>query len=546
MARLDRLAPVKEVAQIGAVIGREFSYGLLGRGGPLSGQRARERARPACRVRADLPPRQATRTPPTASSMPWCATRPMHSLLRVRRQQLHAVIASSLESTSEETVEHQPELLAQHFTAAGLDEQAVSWWRRAGELAIRRSANVEAIRHLDNALDTLSRRPPDRDRDLLELAIRIPRSGSLIAVGGYVSRELEANYARAWELSERTGAIAQSFPVMYGQWVIPYVRGDMRLAVENGERFLERALEQADEALIMVGRRLLGSGLIWRGQPAEGCELVRQSLAMFVPGRHDALAFQYSQHPKVSALSHLCLGLQHLGELDEALAAGCEAIAEARRQGHFNSLAYALCFVSLMIMLRRDTATLRETASELLTISETHNAAYWKLWAEIMLGWLRTESGELEPGLAQIRRATSVLEEQQANVWVPQSLVLEAEIRCRMGALDEAGRLLERAGALILAPEQRYYEVEWRRLEAVLLQARGAPDAAVDAAFAHALTVARAQRSTFSELRIALDLARRHADDRACGLLAEVCARFDPGLATADLIDARRLLEAAS
>jgi predicted ATPase len=542
MARLDRLARIREVAQIGAVIGREFSYRLL----------ASVAGYPDAELAAALERLAGSELIFARGAPPHATYRFKHalvrdaayaSLLRARRQQLHAVIARSLESDSEDTAEHQPELLAQHYTEAGLDEQAVSWWRRAGELAIRRSANIEAIHHLDKALEVLGRRPPDRERDLLELAIRIPRSGSLIAVGGYVSRELEANYAKAWELSERTGAVEQSFPVMYGQWVIPFVQGNMRLAVENGERFLRRATERDDEALIMVGHRLLGSGLIWRGEATRGCEHLQQALSMFAPGRHDALAFQYSQHPKVAALAHLCLGLQHLGALDQAIDAGREAIAEARRQGHFNSTAYALCFVGLMIMLRRDAPLLRETAGELLTISEAHNAAYWKLWAEIMLGWLRTEAGEIEPGLAAIRRATGILQEQQANVWVPQSLLLEAEIRCRLGALDAASRLLEQAGALILAPEQSYYEVEWRRLEATLLQARGAPDEAVDAAYGRALAAARAQRSNFLELRVLVDLARRRPEGQARAMLAEVYDRFDQGLATADLVDARKALE---
>jgi predicted ATPase len=364
-----------------------------------------------------------------------------------------------------------------------------------------------------------------------------------------VSQELEANYARAWQLCERAGALEQSFPIMYGQWVIPFVHGNMRLAVANGERFLERASEQNDEALTMVGHRLLGSGLIWRARTAKGRAHLERALAMFEPGRHDALAFQYSQHPKVSALSHLCLGLQHQGDLDQAMRAGREAIAEAKRQAHFNSIAYSLCFVSLLIMLRRDAEALRTTASELLTISEAHHAAYWKLWAEIMLGWLQTEDGDVGSGLAVIRRNTSILQQQEANVWVPQSLLLEAEIRLRSGEIEAANGLLEAAGALILAPEQRYYEVEWRRLEARLLQAKGAPIDEIDAAFERALEAAREQGSRFFELRVLVDSARRPAPgqaDRARAMLAQVYGRFDGGFATADLVDAREVLEGSS
>ena len=136
----------------------------------------------------------------------------------------------------------------------------------------------------------------------------------------------------------------------------------------------------------------------------------------------------FSQHPRTAALAHLCLALQHLGHLDQAMAAGWEAITQAKRIEHFNSIAYSLCFVSLLIMLRRDIATLRRTAGELLQLAEQHNASYWTLWAKPMLGWIEAQEGKIEAGIRQMHESTAELAKQKANLWVPQTLLLEAEI----------------------------------------------------------------------------------------------------------------------
>jgi class 3 adenylate cyclase/predicted ATPase len=544
MARLDRLSSVKEVAQIGATIGREFSYALLA--GVSSMREAELKEALAKLAGAELIfPRGA---PPAATYVfkhALVRDAAYETLLRSKRHQLHGQIAKVLEERFPETAETQPEILAHHYTHAGLTEVAVQWWRTAGELAIKRSANGEATSHLSRALDLVRLLPKSPARDAGELEVRIKLSGPLIATGGYVTPELAQNYARAWELCATLGEQKHAFPVMYGQWVIPYVRGDMAAALENSQRFLRQAEQQADVGLLMMGHRIYGSSLVWRGDTAQGCEHLQRALSMYRP-EHDQLAYVFSQQPRTAALAHLCLALQHLGHLDQAMAAGWEAITEAKRIEHFNSIAYSLCFVSLLIMLRRDVATLKRTAGELLALAEQHNATYWARWAKPMLGWIKAQEGNIEAGIQEMQHSTAELQAQGANLWVPQTLLLEAEILGRAGQYQSAHRLLNEAQALIEPLDQRFYEAELHRVRGMVMFSE---DSDLDAAarnFDHAIDVARRQSSRFLELRACVSKARlclkRGQREPARDILAPVYSSFSEGLDTADLVEARTLL----
>jgi len=544
MARLDRLSSVKEVAQTAATIGREFPYALLA---AVSSLRETELEDALARlVAAELIFPHAA--PPAASYIfkhALVRDAAYETLLRSRRSQLHGKIARVLENRFPEAAETQPEILAHHYTYAGLTVTAVEWWRKAGDLAIKRSANREAATHLGRAIELLALLPETRERDASELAIRIQLSGPLIATSGYVTSELTENYARAWQLCSKLADDKHAFPVMYGQWVIPYVRGDMAAALENSERFLRRAEQQDDVGLLLMGHRIYGSSLVWRGNTLQGCEHLRRALSLYRP-EHDRLAYVFSQHPRTAALAHLCLGLQHLGHLDQAMAAGWEAITQAKRIEHFNSIAYSLCFVSLLIMLRLDIETLKRTAGELLKLAEQNNAAYWAMWAKPMLGWIRAQEGNIEAGIQDMHQSTAQLQEQGANLWVPQTLLLEAEILGRAGQIQDAYRLLDEAQALIEPLDQRFYEAELHRVRGMVALLAGGDFDAVATNFDRAINVARQQNSRFLELRATMSKARlylkRDLREPARALLDPVYRSFSEGLDTTDLVEARILL----
>ena len=546
MARLDRLSTVKEVAQIGAAIGREFFFDLLA--AVCSMQNSDLQDALAKLEAAELIFSHGT--PPNTSYIfkhALVQDAAYETLLKSRRHQLHARIAGVLETRFAEVAAAQPEIVAHHYTNAGLAQVAVDWWRKAGEIAIKRSANLEAVRHLNRAIDQVQLCPESRERDINELAIRISLSGPLIATRGYVTAELANNYARASKLCTKLGEDKSKFPVMYGQWVIPYVRGDMAAALRNSEIFLRRAEQQDDGGLLMMGHRIFGSSLVWRGDVLPGSQHLQHALSLFQSPEHDHLAYMFSQHPRTAALAHLCLALQHLGHLDQAMEAGWEAISQAKRIEHFNSIAYALCFVSLLIMLRRDVGTLKQTAGELLQLASQHNASYWLLWAKPMMGWIAAQEGETEAGIAQMHESTAELQRQQANLWVPQTLLLEAEILGQAKQYGRAYQLLDEAQALIEPLDQRFYEAELHRVRGVIMISDSADLTAGVASLDRAIDVARRQNARFLELRAKVTKARflvdhgLHAD--ACNLLAPIYGSFAEGLDTVDLREARSLLD---
>jgi class 3 adenylate cyclase/predicted ATPase len=546
MARLDRLPDVKEVAQIGAAIGREFPYPLILAVAPLSEtslQQALAKLTAAGLVFSHGAPPAATYVFKHALVQDAA----YETLLRSKRKQLHAQIAAALEARFPEVAETQPEVIAHHYTQAGRTEAAVEWWKKAGDLAIHQSANTEAVQHLSRAIELLESVPESRERDTNELAIRIALSGPLIATRGYVTSELADNYARAWDLCSKLSENKSIFPVMYGQWVIPYVRGDMGAALKNAERFLRQAEQQEDDGLLLMGHRIYGSSLVWRGDTLPGSEHLQRALDLYHPA-HDRLAYMFSQHPRTAALAHLCLALQHLGRPDQAMAAGWEALSQAKRIEHFNSIAYSLCFVSLMIMLRRDVETLRKTAGELIDLSERHNASYWALWARPMLGWIKAQEGDVESGVLQMHESTEALSNQKANLWVPQTLLLEAEILGQAGHYRRAYRLLDDAQALIEPLDQRFYEAELHRVRGVVMLAEDACCEAAIASLDRAIEVARRQNSRFLELRAAVSKSRHWLDrgrrEEARAMLEPAYRSFSEGLDTADLVEAKELLDA--
>jgi class 3 adenylate cyclase/predicted ATPase len=542
MARLDRLETVKEVAQIGAAIGREFSYALLAAVSTLREIQLQDALIKL--VAAELI--FVRGAPPTAIYIfkhALVQDAAYDTFVRSNRQQLHVRIADVLETQFPETAETQPEILAHHFMLAGRIERSIHWGHKAGDLAIRRSANREAVGHLGRALDLLKSRPETPERDADELKIRIKLSGPLIATGGYVSSELSENYARASDLCIKLGEDKSAFPVMYGQWVIPYVRGDMKAALEQSEKFLRRSEQQDDVGLRLMGHRIYGSSLVWRGDTVEGSKHLQQAYDLYRP-EHAQLAYSFSQHPRTAALAHLALALQHIGHLDQAMDAGWEAIGEAKRLGHFNSIAYSLCFVSLLIMLRRDIGSLRKTAGELLQVAEQHNAAYWALWAKPMLGWIEAQEGKIESGIRHMHESTEVLGAQHANLWVPQTLLLEAEIIGGAKQYQRAYALLDAAQALIEPLDQRFYEAELHRVRGVVLIAEGKA-AAGEESIDRAIEVARRQNSRFLELRASVAKARLLVDrdrEAARSILTPIYRSFSEGFDTVDLVEARALL----
>ena len=264
MARLDRLTPVKEVAQIGAVIGREFGHELLAAVAPLAGDQLDEALTQL--VNSELLFRRGA-APQASYSFKHALIQEAayQSLLKSKRQQLHARIADALEEGFPETTIIQPELLAQHYTEAGLAERAIAYWEKAGQRAIQRSANAEAIRHLSKGLEQVGRLADGPERRLQELRLRITLGPPLMAVKGQSAAEVGELYVSALELGERVGDTTQLFRVLWGSWRYHFIRAEHARALQLAERCLDLAQKEQEVALLLEARFALGGSSLWGG-----------------------------------------------------------------------------------------------------------------------------------------------------------------------------------------------------------------------------------------------------------------------------------------
>jgi len=341
MARLDRLGPVKEVAQLAAVLGREFTYDLLSAVWPTDEPALQQGL--ATLVQAELLYQRGL--PPQARYLfkhALIQDTAYQSVLKSVRQRHHQHIAQVLEERFAETKETQPELLAHHYTEAGFLTRAIPYWQRAGQRAIERSANMEAVGHLSNGLALLATLPESQERARQELPLHIALGAPLIATKGYAASEVEQAYARARELCRQVGETLQLFPVLRGLWVFYEVRAEHYAARELGEQLLALAQGLQDPTLFVEAHRALGNTLLWLGEEDAARVHLEQSLARYDPQQHNTLAYLYGSDPGVICLAYKAFALWCLGFPDQALQNMHEALILAHRLAHPHSLACTL------------------------------------------------------------------------------------------------------------------------------------------------------------------------------------------------------------
>jgi predicted ATPase len=544
MARLDRLAPVKEVAQVAAAIGREFSYELLAAVAPLDEAKLRDALDQL--VASELVFRRGT--PPDAVytfKHALVQDAAYRSLLRSRRQQLHARIVRVLEERSPEMVGSAPELLARHLTEAGLTEKAIDYWRQAGQLAVARSTLAEAVAHLTRGLELLRTLPETPERARQELSLQLALGGPLIAARGYAAPETGAAFDRARELCEQLGDTAQQLAALYGLWAYHTVRAEYGTARRLAEQFL-RLAEAEDASALLVGHRLLGVTLFFLGELADGHTQLGRALALYEARRHRELAVRFGQNPRASSLVYLAWSRWLLGYPDQAARAVEEAVAYARELNHANTLAYALAWGATVHQFRRDAAAVQEHASAALALSEKQGLSMWLAYATVLRGWAPAERNHPE-GAARITRGLADLEATGAIFLRPHNLALLAETYAGCGQAEAGLRALGGALEAVERTGERWWEAEIHRLKGELLLARSAGNPTeAEAGFRQAIDVALRQSAKSLELRAATSLARLWHDQgrraAARGVLAPVYGWFTEGFDTPDLKEAKALL----
>jgi class 3 adenylate cyclase/predicted ATPase len=545
MARLDRLSLVRRVAQIGAAIGREFSYGLLRVVSRLPEDELQTAL--ARLVTSELVFQRGT-PPDTVYSFKHALVQDAaySSLLRSTRQQLHAQIAKALEANSPELMDSQPELFAQHYTEAGLVEKSVAFWGKAGQRSAARSAMTEAAAQLQKALDQLALLPDTPQRQRQELKFLSNLGAVLVAVKGFAAPETGQVFSRSRELWAQLGSPSEFLHVPWGQLTYYMGRGEFDLAQRLAEELLRLSRQRNDSAGLVLGHVSSGRNLMFTGKFASSRSHLEKVLALYDPISHRSFAQEAVIHTHVLSQAYLGIVLFCLGFPDQGLAHSRAAIAETRRLAHPPSLALILAFGVILLSFVRDNAALDQLVDELVAVATDQGFPFYRALGTIYRGWVKVKNGDVTEGLSLLHRGSSAHRATGTELWAPYHIALLARACKITGQTEESLTLLDDALQIVERTGERLLKAELYRHKGRLLLQQGHSGAAEEL-YRKALSIAEEQDAKLWELRAAMSLARLRRDQgrraEARSLLAPVYGWFTEGFDTADLKEAKALLD---
>jgi class 3 adenylate cyclase/predicted ATPase len=546
MARLDRLGSAKEIAQIGAVIGREFSHFLLAAVmRKAEGELETELER---LITAGLLFRQGVLPHATYLFKHALVQDAAYgTLLRSSRQQLHGQIASTLEEEFPEIVEVQPELLARHCTEAGLDEQAIKYWRTAGEKAVRRASNREAIGHFRRALALNEKQAPDVGRSLTELAILSQLGPALMSVHGWTAPEVGVAFERAEHLARELESSIDLAPPLAGLWLFHTARGQFSRADEITKELFDVAHTLHDSDVLLQAHHCAWPIRWFRGALTDAKAHTDAGMGLYDEVRHARHRFLYLGHdPAVCALSIKSVLQWLLGHPTQGVRSERDAIDLARRLQHVPSLAHALWFVCQAQVARSDAVAVVNTANELLTLSEEHGLPQTRAVALAYLGWAIGQTEDVSRGIRRLEEGLAMYNRLGVRSNLCLTICLLAETYF-MAEQYEKG--MEQANLAIATSSEigdRWCLPRIHTIRARLLQTFRQVDAA-EASLQLAVDIAAAQSAKGAQLQAVNSLARLWREQgkpqQARELLAPVYSWFTEGFDTRDLKEAKSLLD---
>jgi predicted ATPase/class 3 adenylate cyclase len=555
MARLDRLGAAKEVAQVGAAIGREFSHTLLAavaRKQDAELQSALDRL-----IEAGLLFRQGV--PPHARYLfkhALVQDAAYGTLLREPRRALHARIAETIEGQFSDIAESEPELLARHCTEAGLIEKAALLWGNAGQRSIERSALVEAVAQLSRGLDQITTLPstPVLRRD--EIKLQVALINALMHVKGYAALETKVAAEQARLLIEQAKVKGDDlddplllFSALYGLWGVNLVAFNGDVVRELATQFLVLAEKEGTTVPLMIGHRLMGSSLLLTGDIVESRSHYDQAIALYNSVEHRPLATQLGQDVGVAILSFRSLALWLLGYPEGALADLTQALKQAREIGQAATLMYALNHTTMFVhILCGSYAAARAAIDEVTALADQKGALFWKALATMNQACVLTLTGEASDAAQMFASGMAAYASTGATIWKPLHYSHLARAKAELGQFDDAWRYMGEAMTAIETTKESWFEAEANRIAGQIALLSPEPNAAkAQAYFDRALQIARQQQAKSWELRATMSMARLWRDhgmrDKACELLAPVYEWFTEGFDTRDLKEAKTLLE---
>jgi predicted ATPase len=555
MARLDRLGPAKELAQIGAAIGREFSHPLLV---AVVGKAEKEIESALDRlITAGLLFPQGA--PPDATYLfkhALVQDAAYGTLLREPRRALHARIAEALESQFAEVTDNAPEVLARHCTEAGQIEKAAGLWGKAGQRSLARSALVEAVEQLTRALAQIAKlraTTPTLRREQIHFQVAL--GNALMLTKGYGAADTKAALENARFLIERAEELGEPpedplilFSILYGFWSVSFQRFDREAACNLAAQFLELADKQRMSGPVIVGHRLLGTSLCFAGDFLGARAHFDQAIALYDPVDHRPLATRFGQDLGVGILTFRSWALWCLGYPNSARIDLDRAIRHAREVGPATTLMNALAIASYINSYVGDCVAEIRSLDELAMLAEERGATHWRINEQCCRGCLLTLSGNPSDAIQMLTTGTTALRSIGATTSILLYLPWLALACAQLGKAGEAWRCVSEALTLIEQSDQRSTEAEVHRMAGeIALLSSELDTAKAEIYFARALAVARQQQAKSWELRAAMSLARLWRDrgkvQQARELLAPVYGWFTEGFDTRDLKEAKALLE---
>jgi class 3 adenylate cyclase/predicted ATPase len=558
MARLDRLGgPAKELTQIAAAIGREFSHALLASVVPQP--EAAMRSALDRLIGAGLLFRRGV--PPHATYLfkhALVQDAAYGTLLREPRRTLHARIAETIESEFADIAENRPELLARHWTEAGVIDKAAFLWGKAGQRSLARSALVEAAEQLRRALDQIATLPSTPVLRGEQIKLQIALVNALMHVKGYAAPEPKAAVEQARQFIERAEALGEPpedplllFSALYGVWAASYVAFNGDVTRELASQFVALAEKQDQIVPLMIGHRLIANSLMLTGDITKGREHYNQAFAFYDPAKHRSLATRFGQDVGVSIFVYRALAQWMLGYPDTAVADANHALEDARAGGQAGTLMYAQFHTSLTNVLCANYAAAIAQSDEVVRLADEKNAAIWKALATMQKGCVLALSGKALEGIQMITSGISTYKSTGSRVYLPIFLAHLSRAYAEVGQFDDAWHSIGEALSAVETTKERWYEAEINRISgeiALKLPQLGSSQAEVY--FERALIIARAQQAKSWELRAAMSAARFWRDqgrrEKAKALLAPICGWFTEGFETHDLKQANALLSALS
>lgn len=550
MARLDRLPSAKEVAQVGAAVGREFSYELLSVVAGLDKEKLDDAL--AQLVRSELVFARGE-LPQTVYTFKHALVRDAAyaGLLKSRRAQLHAAIAAALEQRFPEVLEAEPETQAHHLAEAGITDKAIEYWLRAGKRAAARSGNLEAIAHLRRGIEAVVHVPQGGARDRLELDLQFALGPCLIATQGPASIPAVATFACARELCERLRDPPEFLQIMFWLATASVVRGELPQAAELIGTLLQLAQARDDRAALINATRGRAMILLFMGRVVDAHKDIERAVAMFdASNETERLAARAAgQDAKAAGLALMSWALWILGQADKAVERMGAALERAEAVRHPHTQAYVRYYASILHSLRGEPALAYRHAERCLALSEEHGFQQWRGLSRAIRGISVTVLDPSSDRLDEVRAGFDEYRSAGYRLGITALEVLLCPLLLLRDQPEDALELIEQGLSTVNLNSERIFEAELYRLKARACIKRGARHAedTAQSLLDQALTTARAQCARALELRAARDLAALWTDqgrlDEARGLLAPIYSRFTEGFDTADLKEATGLLD---